>query len=90
MINTGLLTGLSWGQQTFITVVNRATGTKFITLEEGVQNGLWAATADKAEVSSGAFYEPVGKIGVETKASKNYELARKLWEWTQAELTVWK
>lgn len=89
VINTGLLTGLSWGQQTFITVANRATGTRFITLEEGTQNGLWAATAPKTEVTNGAFYEPVGKVGTETKASKDEELAKKLWEWTQTELAAW-
>jgi len=84
-----LVTGLSRGQQTFIAIANQISSNKFITLEEGVKNGLWAATAQKTEVRNGAFYEPVGKIGVETMASKNDELAKKLWEWTQMELEAW-
>ena len=81
---------MGWGQQTFITVANFVSRTKWITLEEGVQNGLWAATTSKKDVKNGAFYEPVGQISAGTTASNNDELAKKLWIWTQTELEAWE
>ena len=90
VINTGLISGLGLGQRTFLAAVNRVSGTKAISVEEGVQNGLWAATGRKAEIANGGFYEPVGKVGVQNKASSDEELAKKLWEWTQTELAAWE
>jgi NAD(P)-dependent dehydrogenase (short-subunit alcohol dehydrogenase family) len=57
-----------------------------MTPAEGARNQLWAATADKAEVKSGAYYEPVGVLGTGDKESSSEELARELWEWTEKEL----
>ncbi|KAH6989789.1 hypothetical protein BKA56DRAFT_475542 [Ilyonectria sp. MPI-CAGE-AT-0026] len=55
-----------------------------VEVDEGVKSQLWAATA--ASVKSGEYYEPVGVAGKGNALSKNEELGRKLWEWTEKEL----
>ncbi|KAH7002641.1 hypothetical protein EDB80DRAFT_809826 [Ilyonectria destructans] len=55
-----------------------------VEVEEGVKTQLWAATA--ASVESGEYYEPVGVAGRGNALSKNEELGKKLWEWTEKEL----
>jgi retinol dehydrogenase-12 len=55
-----------------------------ISVEEGVKNGLWVATAE--EVESGRYYEPVGVLGMGSELSRDEELGRRLWEWTEREL----
>lgn len=55
-----------------------------VEVDEGVKSQLWAATA--ASVKSGEYYEPVGVPGKGNALSKNEELGRKLWEWTEKEL----
>lgn len=54
------------------------------TVEEGSKNSCWAATAQG--VQSGRYYEPIGVLGKGSKLSKDEELGRKLWEWTEKEL----
>jgi len=54
------------------------------TVEEGAKNGLWVATAEGVE--SGRYYEPVGKLGGGSELSRDEELGRKLWEWTEKAL----
>lgn len=51
----------------------------------GVKNHLWAATSP--EVVSGKYYEPVGIPDKESVAAKDEALSRKLWEWTENEMT---
>jgi NAD(P)-dependent dehydrogenase (short-subunit alcohol dehydrogenase family) len=51
----------------------------------GVRNHLWAATAP--EVQSGKYYEPVGVPDKETAIAKDSCLSRRLWEWTEKELS---
>lgn len=58
-----------------------------VSVEEGAKNGLWAATAE--EVESGRYYEPVGVVGKGSELSKDPEMGRKLWEWTEKELEGW-
>ncbi|KAH8749934.1 hypothetical protein F5883DRAFT_694522 [Diaporthe sp. PMI_573] len=55
-----------------------------VEVDEGVKSQLWAATA--AGVESGEYYEPVGVVGRGSALSKNQDLGRKLWEWTEKEL----
>ena len=55
-----------------------------VTLLEGAKNGLWAATVKSVE--SGRYYEPVGKLGEGSVLSRDEDLGRKLWEWTEKEL----
>lgn len=57
-----------------------------VTVQEGVKNQLWAATAQ--DVTSGEYYEPVGVSGKASALGKNRILATKLWDWTQQELDV--
>lgn len=54
------------------------------TVEEGARNQLWAATAEG--VVSGEYYMPVGLGGQESRAARDVELAKKLWEWTEREI----
>ncbi|KAF4829921.1 putative oxidoreductase [Colletotrichum siamense] len=55
-----------------------------VSVEEGAKNQLWAATADG--VLNGEYYVPVGVPGKGSALSKDEDLARKLWDWTEAEL----
>jgi retinol dehydrogenase-12 len=54
-------------------------------VEEGVKNGLWAATAVEG-VESGRYYEPVGVSGKGSELSKDEALGKRLWAWTEGEL----
>ncbi|KAF2873147.1 oxidoreductase-like protein [Massariosphaeria phaeospora] len=53
---------------------------------EGALNQTWAATAPKDALKNGEYYVPVGKGGGGSAVSKDMELAKKLWEWTEEEL----
>ncbi|KAI4643392.1 uncharacterized protein J4E78_009861 [Alternaria triticimaculans] len=57
-------------------------------LEEGIKNGVWAATAQG--VLSGRYYEPVGVLGMGSELSKDTRLGEKLWAWTQREMEGWE
>lgn len=57
-----------------------------LTPEEGAHTTLWATTAEKATIKSGAYYEPVGVEKKKSKAMGDSDLAKKLWEWTELEL----
>jgi len=57
-----------------------------VSAEQGVLNGIWACTVKREELSSGAFYEPVGQLGTHSKWSEDKVLARKLWDWTDEAL----
>jgi retinol dehydrogenase 12 len=50
---------------------------------QGTRNQLWAAT--HAEVKSGEYYVPVGKVG-KCKFTGDHRLADRLWDWTENEL----
>ena len=56
------------------------------TIQEGTLTQLWAATWKKDAVKTGAYYVPVGKENAGSKRSRDPELARRLWEWTEREL----
>lgn len=55
-----------------------------VSVQEGAKNQLWASVAQG--VSSGEYYEPVGKPGNASQQGKSKELAAKLWDWTDREL----
>lgn len=57
-----------------------------ISVADGTKNQLWAATAPKAEVESGAYYTPVGVKTAGTALARDEQLAERLWEWTEAEI----
>ncbi|KAH6874148.1 hypothetical protein B0T10DRAFT_499208 [Thelonectria olida] len=55
-----------------------------VDVQTGVLNQLWASTA--ANVKSGEYYTPIGKTGQGKRWTNNPDLAKKLWDWTEAEL----
>lgn len=59
------------------------------TIEDGVLNQLWAATAPKEQVQSGTLYYPVARAtgGHRGPYTEDDALAEKLWEYTEGE---WK
>jgi NAD(P)-dependent dehydrogenase (short-subunit alcohol dehydrogenase family) len=50
---------------------------------DGAYNQLWAATAPKNQIRSGAYYLPVGKISGGSSFVRDESLADKLWDWTE-------
>lgn len=87
IVMTGLFDNVSFMTKLPALISNAG---KTIPVEQGPYNQLWAATADKAKLVNGEYYEPIGKIGVRTtKAAKDQKLAQRLWEWTQKELEGW-
>jgi NAD(P)-dependent dehydrogenase (short-subunit alcohol dehydrogenase family) len=51
----------------------------------GALNQLWAAGARRDLITNGAYYTPVGFIQKNNIYAKDAGLAKKLWEWTDAE-----
>ena len=58
------------------------------TVATGALNQLWAATAEKGEVESGAYYKPIASKSAGSYCAQNRELAMQLWEWTEKELVA--
>ncbi|KAK4947884.1 hypothetical protein LTR10_013392 [Elasticomyces elasticus] len=56
-----------------------------LSVQDGALTQLWAATAKRDEVKNGAYYMPVGKEKAGSKLSRDPELAKALWEWTERE-----
>ncbi|PSK33982.1 hypothetical protein B9Z65_8308 [Elsinoe australis] len=83
VIMTGLVTNLSSFNYYF---TQASTYKEQVTVDEGVKNQLWAATAPKDQIKNGAFYEPVGKLGRTTPAALNQEMAKELYDWTEKTL----
>jgi NAD(P)-dependent dehydrogenase (short-subunit alcohol dehydrogenase family) len=56
-------------------------------VEKGAYNQLWATDgATKQELTNGAYYTPVGRLGRGNSHAKNKDDGKKLWEWTESEL----
>jgi NAD(P)-dependent dehydrogenase (short-subunit alcohol dehydrogenase family) len=87
VIFTSLVTDLGFADKALVYVTNIG---RALTPEEGTHNLLWAISAPQKDIKPGAFYEPVGLLStMESKASKDPELGKKLWEWTEQELKQW-
>ncbi|TVY26252.1 putative oxidoreductase [Lachnellula hyalina] len=84
-VNTGLSRGLNASYPLVAPIVTFVKWTKIITLDvhEGTLNQLWAATAEEAE--SGKYYNPVGQEVTGSKYAHDLELAKELWDFTEAE-----
>ncbi|KAF2753448.1 oxidoreductase [Pseudovirgaria hyperparasitica] len=52
----------------------------------GAKNQLWAGTCPKSEVRSGAYYTPIGKEKQKGWVDWSDDLARKLWDYSEAEV----
>ena len=58
-----------------------------VSTEEAARSVLWAATADKGNIVSGGYYEPVGvRKSVKVDKDEGEELAGRLWTWTEKTL----
>ena len=55
-----------------------------VTVQEGAKNQLWAGTA--ADVKSGEYYVPIGKLVRGSPRASDAKLQEELWEWTDEEL----
>ncbi len=86
-VNTGLSTTMN--DNHFVARVVTAVWSKFsgVDAEKGARNQLWAATANGVE--SGVYYEPVAKKKGGSVYTRDVQLARKLWDWTETELRDW-
>lgn len=74
-----------FGQSGILGRVGAMLVTPFLaTPENGARNQLWAAVS--GDVKSGEYYMPVGVVGWGRGSgnARNDELARKVWEWTEA------
>lgn len=60
----------------------------FRSVEVGAKNQLWCSVSQAAE--SGAYYDPIGKVGARSELSRSEELADRLWTFTEDELTLKK
>ncbi|KAH0848006.1 hypothetical protein AYO21_03630 [Fonsecaea monophora] len=70
----------------FLKFFDSAAGT--LSVQQGTLTQLWAAVWKRQEVTNGAYYIPVGKENCGSSQSRNTELAKKLWEWTESELAA--
>lgn len=56
-------------------------------VHKGAHGQLWAAAGRSSELESGAYYVPLKKKVSGSKMVNNDELAEKLWNWTETELS---
>lgn len=80
MTNQGLLGRAS------VYVPNKLMGATVLTPEKGCWNQVWAAAAAaRAELSSGSFYMPVGRLADDKldACAADEKLAGELWRWTE-------
>ena len=84
MVNTGLSTSM---RQSFLLARLLMPAVAYFSavgVKQGVLNQLWGVASADAE--SGEYYEPIGVGGLGSVYTKDAELAKKLWEWTEKEL----
>ncbi|THY88099.1 NAD(P)-binding protein [Aureobasidium pullulans] len=84
VVNTGI-----WDEfkkrRPYLGMVFGALSGLFLTdVHEGAKRQLWAATAKKQDVKTGAFYTPKGTEYPQA-ILKNDKLAHELWDWTEKE-----
>lgn len=59
-------------------------------ISQGACNQLWAAAgAKKEDLVNGGYYVPIGHLKHHNKYSQSEEMARRLWEWSEAEAQKW-
>jgi NAD(P)-dependent dehydrogenase (short-subunit alcohol dehydrogenase family) len=85
VVRTGLTNNMGPGMRMLVKIV----GNMRATPEQGAYNTLWNCFTNKERIENGAMYEPVGKRTElkDVSVDANGELAGKLWEWTERELT---
>lgn len=58
----------------------------FRNLQSGALNTLWAAGTKRENLVNGAYYTPVGFRSFGTSWVQQDDIARKLWDWTEAQI----
>ncbi|KAE8453141.1 hypothetical protein EG329_011208 [Mollisiaceae sp. DMI_Dod_QoI] len=59
----------------------------FIPADQGAFTSVFCAASKKMKAEmSGEYFVPLGKIGKPSKHAGNMDMAKKLWQWTEAEL----
>ncbi|TGJ85131.1 hypothetical protein E0Z10_g3640 [Xylaria hypoxylon] len=90
IVGTELVSKQNAFHRTTIWLSAKFTQGSIFTPEEAPASQLWCACGPRSEIKQGAFYEPVGVLSkTTTKYTKDDVLAKKLWEWTEAELKKW-
>ncbi|KAL0062120.1 hypothetical protein AAF712_011047 [Marasmius tenuissimus] len=84
IVNTGLTSSSTWFTRAFLFVW---TSWRQVTPEEGAYNQVWASTVDRTILKNGAYYDPVGVLSTPGQDAQDRGLAKKLWEWTEEELS---
>lgn len=85
--NTGLVSNLGYLDKMIVYLENIG---RFLDVDQGHLNQLWAVGASRDQVVQGEFYEPVGKPTQSyARWCLDAKLAIKLWDWTEEELRLW-
>lgn len=58
----------------------------FRNVSSGALNSLWAATTARENLVNGAYYTPVGYRSNGTAFVQDADVARRLWDWTEAQI----
>lgn len=86
LVSTQLMQG-STGSSWYVKVLAKLGGGLLKTPAQGALNQLWAAVS--GNVVSGEYYESVGLRGQASPNGVDDELASKVWDWTEKELSDW-
>ncbi|KAJ6095349.1 hypothetical protein N7486_006095 [Penicillium sp. IBT 16267x] len=62
-------------------------GLFFRSIPTGAFNSLWAATTAKENLVNGAYYTPVGYRSTGTAFVQSPDIPKKLWDWTEAQIS---
>lgn len=85
IVQTNLVSSMSFMKR--FTMAVGTFGQKRLTPAEGAKSQIWAATAPASSVKSGVYYIPVGVEGKREGKGKAQVLAKKLYDWTETDLT---
>lgn len=90
IVDTELVTSQGVVQRSVICLFAKILQGGVFSPDQAAASELWCGFGPRAEIVQGAFYEPFGKLSTaSSQYSKDKELAKKLWEWTDTELEKW-
>ncbi|KAJ2979373.1 hypothetical protein NUW58_g7217 [Xylaria curta] len=85
--NTGLVSNLGFLDKMIVYLGNIG---RFLDVDQGHWNQVWAVGVPKDQAKGGELYEPVGKPSqAYTHWCLDSNLAERLWDWTEEELRPW-
>ncbi|OQE41740.1 hypothetical protein PENCOP_c004G07172 [Penicillium coprophilum] len=67
--------------------INAAGSMVFRSIASGALNSLWAAGTQRENIINGAYYTPVGYRSGGTATVQNEQLAHKLWDWSESQVS---